>query len=144
MTNKTSGTKSAAVTGAWQETPEWLTPSVGWGGATGHIRTSCHLWRPPRQTWEWAWETERSGTSWQSDPGPVAPALAMQCQSMRAQETGQGHSNCLPQSALAGERTAPCPCGQLRAQRHCPLGGIDLETYSRREWSWLVREWHAS
>lgn len=29
MTNKTSGTESAAVTGAWQEMPESLTPSEG-------------------------------------------------------------------------------------------------------------------
>lgn len=77
MTNKTSGTQSAAVTGAWQEMLESLTPSEGWG-AGGLIRTSCHLWRRPWQTWEWFWESQRSGTSWQSDPGPVAAALAMQ------------------------------------------------------------------
>lgn len=107
MTNKTSGTESAAVTGAWQEMPESLTPSEGWG-AGGLIRTSCHLWRPPRQTWERAWETERSGTSWQSDPGPVAAALAMRVrQSVRAWETGQGHRNCLPGSALAGREDSP-------------------------------------
>ena len=83
MTNKTSGTASAAVTEAWQEMPESLTPSEGWG-ASGLIRISCHLWQPPWQTWEWAWETERSGTSWQSDPGPVAAALAMQHRRVRS------------------------------------------------------------
>lgn len=54
-----------------------LTPSVGWG-AGGLIRTSCHCRCPWWQRWGWAAESERSGTSWQSDPGPVAAALAMQ------------------------------------------------------------------
>lgn len=106
MTRKTSGTENAAVTGAWQEMPESLTPSEGWW-ASGHVRTSCHLWRPPWQTWKQTWETERSGTSWQSDPGPVAPALAMWCQSMWARKTGQGHRNCLPRSALIGREDSP-------------------------------------
>lgn len=106
MTNKTSGIESAAVTGAWQEMPESLTPSEGWG-ATGLIRTSCHLWRPPWQTWEQAWETVRSGTSWQSDPGPVAAALAPQCQGVQAWETSQGHCDCLPGSTLCGREDSP-------------------------------------
>lgn len=106
MTNKTSGTQSAAVTGAWQEMPESLTPSEGWR-ASGLIRTSCHLWQPPWQTWEWARESERSGTSWQSDPGPVAAAPATRCQSVRAWETGQGHHDCLPGSALTGREDSP-------------------------------------
>lgn len=83
MTNKTSVTVSAAVTAAWQEMSESLTPSAGWG-AISLIRTSCHLWWPPWQTWEQAWETARSGTSWQSDPRPVAAALAMRCQRVGA------------------------------------------------------------
>lgn len=74
--------RSAAVTGAWQELPESLTPSEGWR-ARGLIKTSCHLWWPPWQTWQWAWESERSRTSWQSDPGPVAAALATWCRSPR-------------------------------------------------------------
>lgn len=106
MTNKTSGTVSAAVTGAWQEMPESLTPSEGWG-ATGLIRTSCHLWQPPWQTREQAWETVRSGTSWQSDPGPVAAALAPQCHGVQAWETSQGHRYCLPGSTLCGREDSP-------------------------------------
>lgn len=106
MTNKTSATQSAAVTGVWQEMSESLTPSEGWR-ASGLIRTSCHLWRPPWQTWERAWESERSGTSWQSDPSPVAAALASRCQSVRAWETGQGHHDCLHGSALAGKEDSP-------------------------------------
>lgn len=106
MTSETSGTQSAAVTGAWQEMLESLTPSEGWG-ASSLIRTSCHPWWPPWQTWGWVWESERSGTSWQSDPGPVAAALAMQCQSVWAWETGQGHRDCLPGSACAGRMDSP-------------------------------------
>lgn len=125
MTNKTSGTLTAAVTGAWQEMLESLTPSEGWG-ASGLIRTSCHLWRPPWQTWEWVWESERSGTSWQSDPGPVAAALAMQWQSVWAWETSHGHRNCLPGSALTGRRDGP----------RTPMWTIEGARASSTGWDW--------
>lgn len=52
-------------------------------------------------------ESWRSGTSWQSDPGPVAAALATQSQSVRAWETGQSHGDCLPGSACSGRMDSP-------------------------------------
>lgn len=58
MTNKTSGTPSAAVSGVRQEMLESLTPSEGWGDSS-LIRTPCHLWWPPWQTWGWVlWVAE--------------------------------------------------------------------------------------
>lgn len=85
---------------------ESLTPSEGWG-VISLIRTSCHLWWPPWQTWEQAWETARSGTSWQSDLGPVAAALALQSQRVGAWERGQRHYNCLPKSSLPRRAQSP-------------------------------------
>lgn len=143
MTNKTSGARSAAVTGAWQELPESLTPSEGWR-ARGLIKTSCHLWWPPWQTWQWAWESERSGTSWQSDPGPVAAALATWCRSVPAWETSQGHHDCLPASTLTGREDSPrITMWATEGAKLRLLGGIDLETYSSRDWSSSLETWHA-
>lgn len=122
MTNKTCGTASAAVAGAWWDVPQSLAPSEGWK-AGSLIRTSCQQWWPPQPTEERASEAE-SGTSWQSDPGPVAPALAL-----------RGHSDCLPRSAHP-ERGQPRDFTVGDGQhKDCVLCGTDLGNDISVDWS---------
>lgn len=144
MTNKTSGTRSAAVTGAWQEMLESLTPSEGWG-ASSLIRTSCHLWRPPRQTLGVGGVVSSASRRGLAPAGRVTWALWL-LPRLCSPRVCEGLGDRPEPPWLSAWISLLWENGQPREPRvdkwvhngPRPLGGIDLESDSGCDWYCLV------